>query len=191
MGMFTNPASGAENYLNQIPGAISPYYQPYIQAGSHAEGELSHQFDQLLSNPDSIVQMLGQGFQQSPGYTWSLNQGEDAINNAASAGGTLGTQAQQQQAGSLATNLANQNYYQYLGNAEKIYGTGIQGEQSLAQRGYGASNDLATNLAQALMSQAKLKYAGQANENQMSGGLLGRLVGILGAKYTGSHYLGL
>lgn len=201
-----NPADAAMPYLDKIPGTISPYYAPYIGAGTNAIGQEQGQFKQLLSNlpniqtqfnqltsdPSQIYNKFGAGYQKSPGYQFELQEGLNAANNAAAAGGMLGTPAHQETATSFATNLASKDFNDYLTHILGLYGTGLQGQQSLygaglngveglGQLGYNASNDLATNLANVLQSQSNLAYAGQANENQSHGGGLGSIFSGLGA----------
>lgn len=178
--LFNDPSKGAGNYLNQVPGAISPYYQPYVNAGQSQIPGLENQYNGLMNNPGDIISRIGQGYQQSPGFKFQLGQGESAINNAQAAGGMAGSPQHQQQAGELANNLANQDYYQYMDKALGQYDVGLQGSQGLFNTGYGASNDMATSLANMLMSQAGLKYAGQANKNQQIGGLFGDAAGLAG-----------
>jgi phage-related minor tail protein len=102
----------------------------------------------------------------------------------------LGTPQHQQQAGEVADKLASGEYQPYLDHILSLFGscvqgkqnlfnTGLQGEQHLADTGFTGSSDLATSLAQALMSQSKLQYAGQANQNQMKGGLIGNILSFL------------
>lgn len=177
--IFKNPSKKAMPYLNQVPGTITPYYQPYVNAGQQALPQLSNMYNQMMTNPNEIINRLGAGYQQSPGYQWRLGQGEQAINNASAAGGMLGTPMHQQQAGELASNLANQDYDQYLQHVLGLLGGGVSGLQGMSQLGYGASSDLATSLGQNLMNQANLQYAGQANRNQMYGGLFGNVLGYL------------
>lgn len=179
-GGMQDPSKAAQPYLNKIPGTISPYYQPYINAGNQALPGLQNMYNQMMQDPNAIISRLGAGYQQSPGYQWQLGQGQQAINNAAAAGGMAGSPMHQQQAGQLATNLANQDYESYLNHVLGLLGGGLTGQQGMAQMGYGASNDLATNLAQQLMSQANLAYAGTANRNQSTGGLLGGVMGMFG-----------
>lgn len=176
--LFPNPSKAAQPYLNQVPGTISPYYQPFINAGNQALPQLQGQYNQLMQNPGDIIKRLGAGYQQSPGYQFALNQGEQGINNAQAAGGMLGTPQHQQMAGELATNLANQDYGNYLQRAMGLYGQGLQGEQGLMNQGFQGSTDLATSLAQALMNQGYLNYSGQGNQNNMTGGFLSDLFGF-------------
>lgn len=172
-----NPANAAMPYLDQIPGTLKPYYDPYINAGKTSLGNLMGQYQSLM-NPESIMKMLGSGYQQSPGYQFNMNQGMNAINSAAASGGMLGTPSHQQQAGSMASNLASQDYNNYFNNAMGLYGRGLSGQEGINQTGYSASDSLAQALAANLMNQGNMAYLGQANQNQSRGDLFGTLVGL-------------
>lgn len=174
-----NPASSAMPYLNQIGSSMSPLYQPYINAGNSALPTLQNQYGSLMNG--NFINNMGQNFHQSPGYGFQVNQAENAANRAAAAGGMLGSPEEQQNISTTVNGLANQDYYNYLNHEMGAYGMGLQGEQGLYNTGFNASNELATNLAQALMSQANMAYAGQANQNQSSGGGLGSMISGLGS----------
>jgi hypothetical protein len=176
-----NPANGAQGYLNQIPGMMQGYYNPYIQAGQQALPQLQQQFGMLTNNPGAVMNKIGSGFQQSPGYNWQVKQSMNAANNAAAAGGMLGSPAEQQSAATAVNGLANQDYYNYLNHGMNMYDTGLQGLQGMNQMGFNASTGLANNLANVMQSQANLSYAGQSNQNQMNGGLFGAGLGFLGS----------
>ena len=179
-GHQPNPADAAIPYLNKIPGNLSRYLSPYVGSGQNALSTLQGQYGGLINNPSSMLAGFGKNFQEDPGYQWNLKQGENAITNAAAAGGMAGSPMHQQQAGQLASNLANQQYQNYLQNVMGLYGQGMAGEQGLNQLGFQGSEDMAQGLAQALMQQANLAYAGQANQNQQQGGTAGAWGGILG-----------
>lgn len=186
MGFFDwltpNPAKDANKYLDQIPGAIGRYYDPYINAGQGSLGKIGGEYDKLLSDPNALIARLGAGYKESPGYQWRLNQGTNAINNAQAAGGMAGTGQHQQMAGELAGNLANQDYQQYLQQALGLYGTGLQGHQGLAGMGLQAGGSLADQLAQILAQKGAYAYQGQAGRNSFLGSLLGGLGGWLTGK---------
>ena len=188
MGMFdsvfggggggSNPADAAQPYLNQIPGTITPYYQPYIDTGLNAMDTVNTQYGNLINNPTGVMNSIGAGYQQSPGYQWQVNQATNSANNAAAAGGMLGSPAEQQMLAQNVNGMANQDYYNYVDRGMSSYNTGLSGMQGLNQMGYGASNELAQSLANALMSQASLAYAGQANQNMSEGGAFGSMMGL-------------
>lgn len=209
MGFFSNmfgggedPSKEANKYLSQIPGTITPYYQPYNQMGKQAMGQygaestaltgmrpdLMQALSQLLQNPGQVYNQLGQGYQQSPGYEFNKNQSLQAMTNAAAAGGMAGTPQHQLQAGGIASDLANQDFEKYLNHVMglmtggingmgSMYSQGMQGLGNLTNLGYQSSNDLASSLASNLVNQANNAYAGAANKNQSGQGLLGGLLG--------------
>lgn len=188
--LFPNAANGPTmNSLNKIPGAVKPYYKPYIGAGKWALGQLQNQYGNLLNNPQEIISRIGSGYKQSPGYDWRMQQGQAAIGNANAAGGTAGTQQHLQQAGDLAGNLASEDYEKYLQHGLGLYGAGLSGTQAISGQGLSASNELAQAIAQALSGKAQLQYAGQANQNNQTGDILGSIIG-LGSRYLSGGLAG-
>jgi hypothetical protein len=205
-----NPADGAMPYLNQIGGMLPQYFQPWMNAGKQALPQLQQQYGSLLgqgsqlqneygqmaSDPTGVMNRMGSTFQQSPGYQFQANQAMGAANRAASAGGMIGTPAEQQSIASTVGGLANQDYYNYLNHgmsmmgqglqgASNLYGMGLQGEQQLAGMGYDASKSLGEDLSSALMSQAQLAYSGQSDVNQGRFGMLGSVMGAGGGLLAG------
>lgn len=187
MGMFPtvfkpkNPADAAMPYLQQIPGTITPYYQPYIDAGQQALPTLTNQYNQLISNPQQMLSSMGSGFQQSPGYQWQVDQSMNSANQAAAAGGMAGSPAEQQQVATTTNQLANQDYYNYLNHVLGLYGQGMSGMQGINQMGYQASTGLANALGMNLESEGNLAYAGQQNKNMMTAALAKALGGGIGS----------
>lgn len=179
-GMGNDPYKDASKYYNQIPGTITPHFQPYIDAGKNALGQLQGQYGNLINDPGSIYNKLGSGYQQSPGFQFQLGQGLGAINNAAAAGGLQGAPQHQQQAGQLANNLANQDFNNYLGNMMGLYGKGLSGMGDINQMGYGASTGLAQLLASNLMNQGNMALSGGAARNQSQGAGWGNIFSALG-----------
>lgn len=181
---YQNPADAGMPYFNQAENMLPHYYQPFINAGLQALPQLQSQYGQLVSNPGQKLNQIGSQFQSSPGYGFQVNQALGAANRAAAAGGMAGTPMEQQNIATTVNGLANQDYYNYLNHAMSMYGMGMQGLGNLYQTGYGASNELASNLANILQSQAEMAYAGQANQNQNTGGSSGSIIG--GAADIGS-----
>jgi hypothetical protein len=178
---FNNPADAAMPYLDNISNTISPYYQPYINAGQQALPQLTDAYSGLMKDPTALANAIGQKYQPSPGYQFSVDQATKAANQAAAAGGMVGSPAEQQQLASTVTGLANQDYYNFLDRMLGLYGQGLGGLSNINNMGFGASTSLADNLASAILSQAKLAYAGAQNENEHEGGMWGSLFGSLGS----------
>lgn len=134
--------------------------QPFVQGGTNALAQLQ----QLLGigGPGSsgtasspILQMLGIGgpggtgagninpatFQGSPGYQYALQQGENAVTNAAAQNGGIGGNALRELQ-NRGQGLANQNWNQYLGQASGAWGDLLSRLQSLISGGQGAAANL-------------------------------------------------
>ncbi len=94
-GSHEDPTKKAGKYYDQIPDQLRKYLEPYINNGM---------------NPGDFLKKIGAGYQESPGFQFEKKQGLGSIENAAAAGGMLGTQGHQQQAGELSTQLANRDY---------------------------------------------------------------------------------
>lgn len=209
MAFYQDPSSNAEDTLNQIPSTITPYYQPYINAGQQSLQTLGNQYGnllgnysqlqsvltQLLMNPGGTLNTLGAGYEQSPGYSWEVQQGQEAAENAADAGGYAGTPQDQQYQAEMTEGIANQDYNQWLNEVlgigktglkgvGKLYGTGLSGVENLNKMGYDASSQLAEGLAQYLTTLSNEEYASSVNQNEHNMGLLGDTIGLglIGAK---------
>lgn len=176
-----NPYKGASKTLDQIGPMAGQYYSPYINAGAHvALPQLLDQFKGLINDPNALISKIGGGYQKSPGYDWQLNQGMQAANNAAAAGGLAGSPQHQQQAATMAEGLANQDYYNYLQHALGLYGTGLQGMSGLNQMGFNSSDQMANLLSNLMGQKAQMQFAGDAAQNQQKGSAWGNILGGLG-----------
>lgn len=182
---FNNPADAAMPYYQQAQSQLPQYYMPWMQGGMNAMNQLSPLLSQMTQNPGGMVNQIGSNYQQSPGFQFALNQALKASNQSANAGGMAGSPMTQQQNMGIATGMANQDYYNYLNNAENMFGQGVGGLQNMMGMGANASMGLGQNLASLLESQGNMAYAGQANQNQMGGGIFGDLAGLGSAYFLG------
>lgn len=187
-GHYKNPSNAASQYYDQIPGTMTPYFDPYIQQGLRAMPQLEGQYGQMMNNPNELFRKLSQGYQQSPGYEWRRNEAMRGVNNAAAAGGRLGSMEEQQNMADITGHLADQDFETYLSHILGLYGGGISGMQGMSDTGYKASSSLAESLAQALMMQAENSYRGQSNENENNrrkGNSLWGSLGTIGGSILG------
>jgi hypothetical protein len=178
-----NPADEANKYLNQIPGTVSPYYQPYINQGMGANKDIMEQFQQLINNPNAMYDKLAGGYKESPGYQTRLQDAMTAVRNANAAGGMAGSPQHEGLAAERALDLRSKDFEDYLGHVFGLYGTGLQGEQGIGQQGFEASKGLADILGSNLGAQGQYAYAGQAGKNANFSNLLSNLfkgAGMLG-----------
>lgn len=167
---WTNPADAAMPYLDQIKGQMSKYLDPYFNAGKSALDMTQGQYGKLINDPTFMMNQIGKGYQASPGYQWQVGQATNAANNAAQAGGMVGSPQEQQELAGTVNGLANQDYYNYLNQALGQYQQGLGGMQDISHMGLNAGTSMAENLAQMLMSMANMSYAGAQNSNMHGGG---------------------
>lgn len=164
-----NPADAANKYYEKIPGQTQQYYQPYIDAGKNALDVNQGQYNNLINDPNSMLDKFGAGYKQSPGYKYNLEQAMAGVNNAAAAGGGLGTLGHQQLSADTTSGIASKDYQDYLKNVLGLYGTGLSGSQDIAHQGQNASQNYADILANVLSMQGQNAFAGQDAKNKSRG----------------------
>lgn len=183
------PASAAKPYLDQIPGQTQQYYQPYFESGTRQLPKLEEQYNDLMTNPGGKYNKIGESFQQSPGFKFAMQQALQGSEHAANAGGMTGTPQHEQQNMQLATDLANQDYYNYMGGATGMYNQGVQGAQGMANQGQQAGSSMADMIAQALNAQANNAYENQAQVNKNHNNLISTGVGLAKSLIPGGGWL--
>lgn len=185
-----NPANAANQYLNQIPAQMLPYFQPYMNQGQQAGQQLTGQYNQMTQNPQEFFKNISGGYKESPGYQFKLQQALNAGNNAAAAGGMLGTPQHQQQNMGVAEGLANQDYQDYLNHILGIFGQGQQGQQGLQEQGFRAGTGYGENIGNILGQQAQYAFGGQAGQNAAQGQNRSNLFSGIGSllPYIGNYF---
>lgn len=118
-----------QDYTNQATSQLSPY----VTAGTGALG----MYQNLLGLGQQGTAGMN-AYQQSPGYQFRLQQGVNALDNSASASGSLLSGAQQKALLEYGQNFGSNEYQNYLGNVS-----------GLTNLGYDASNQTASLLANA------------------------------------------
>jgi hypothetical protein len=193
---YDNPADASMPYLEQIPGTVSPYYQPYIDWGQQAGNTLATQYGQMANNPSDYYDQTMAGYTESPAYQYNYDQAMKQQQGAAAAGGYTGTYYDQNQQAKTSTGLLAQDQQQYYNNVTGAQRYGLQGESHLFDTGYNASNTLATMLGENLAAEAGLQYKGATWEDQMNAqkrnnrnSLYGMTIGA-GAGYAGMNHGG-
>lgn len=178
-------AKEANKYLNQIPGAMQPYYQPYMNAGQNAMGQLMGQYGQLTGSTGDVYNKLAGGYKESPGYQTALKQAMNAVSNQAAAGGMAGSPQAQLQSADVAGGLAQKDFGDYMSRMMGLYGTGLSGLSNINQLGFDASTGYGNMLGSLLGQQAQYGAMEKAMQNQKRGQGMGQLFGGLGTLAAG------
>ena len=176
-----NLSGEANKYLNQIPGAMQPYYQPYMNAGQNALGQLTGQYNQLTNSTGDVYNKLAGGYQQSPGYQSALQEAMRGVGNQAAAAGMAGSPAAQVSAAEYSGKLAQQDFGDYMNRMMGLYNTGLQGLSGINQMGFNANTDYGNMMGNILGQQAQYGVLDKSMRNQQRGQGMGRLFGGLGA----------
>lgn len=184
-GKGGNPEAAANKYLNQIPGAVNPYYRPYQAAGINALGKLQGQYGEMTDNPGAFYNKLAGGYTQSPGYDFKLKQALNARNNAAAAGGMSGTPQHEQQSMETAEGIANQDFENYLNHVLGIFGKGQQGYEGINTQGFDANTQFGQMLAQLLGNQAQYAYGSETQKNINNSNKWGNILSGIGTAVSG------
>jgi len=173
LGGHKDPAREANKYISQIPGQTKQYYQPYFEAGQGQLQDLGNQYHEGMTNPGGKFNQIGESLHESPGFKFAMQQALQGANNGSAAGGMFGSPQGTQQNMQLATDLANQDYYNYMKGATDIYGNAMTGGQNIANMGQQAGQSQADQIAQTLAQQGNLAYGGTANRNRQRGSAIG------------------
>lgn len=185
-----DPSKGSMKYLNQIPGTITPYYQPYIDMGNRNMQWHDDATQQMLNDPTGLYNKFASGYSQSPGYNYNMDQSLQAAKNIGAASGQAGSPAMQQWIMQQSSGLASQDFNNYMGDVMGLYGQGYGGAGQATNLGYQASSGLADDLASNLMNQSSLSYSGAANKNAMNAGLFNTIAGMGGMAMGGMGGMG-
>jgi hypothetical protein len=159
-GGYTNPATAAMPYLNQIP----QYFNSYFNAGQKALPQLLGTYSSMATpgGATNNYNQLASSFTASPGYQYNVDQATQGANAAAAAGGQAGSPAEQQALAGQISGISAQDFNNYMAQVMGLQSQGLQGLSGINQMGYEAGSDLSRNL----QSQAMLAYKGQAGQNQ-------------------------
>lgn len=184
-------------FLQQIPGIYENAYGPYAQRGGQEynsfndflnkllgmSGDYTSQLAGQVNNPQDVVNRIAQTYSASPQYTEQKKQALEAGNQAAAAGGYLGSPQAQSYAENTASTLTNEDVSNYINRALGLRQQGLAGQagllgEALGQKGqeigYGleGAGGLAEGLASGAISQANLAEREKKRKKSLLGGLL-------------------
>ena len=180
-----NPADKAMPYLDQIPGQTNQYMDPFFQAGKGALPGLQEQYGNLLKDPGALMNHIGQSYQQSPGLNFAIQQAMQGAGHAAAAGGMAGSPQHEQQNMQMSSDIASQDYNNWMNKALGLYGSGLSGQQGMAGMGQQAGQSMADMIAQTLAQKGNLAFQGQSQKNQNRSDMWGNVFKAFGGAMSG------
>jgi hypothetical protein len=187
---YQDPSKAAMPYFQNAQNQMTAGFQPYMDAGKNSLNSLQDQINKLLSNPGGFMNQIGQGFQQSPGFKFDVDQATGAANRAAAAGGMLGSPAEQQELAGTVNGIANQDYYNWLSKALGLYGQGMNSAGDIAKLGQQSASEYGHDTTDLGESEANFAYEGAKGANEARQGAWGGLAGAAGDLLGGNIFGG-
>lgn len=157
MGMLdTLFGGGAEGGYGDLSGRIQDAIDqikqnmsPYMNAGTDSLNNLQNFFKQY-SNPQDFYDKTMANWTMTPAAKMQEQYGTKAMNQAAAAGGTVGTPAQQEALARFDQNLVSGDQQNYLSNIMGIGGQYTSGEGNIMNTGYNAAMNSGNTIADLL-----------------------------------------
>lgn len=159
-----NVSGAGMQYLNQIGDVGKRSYEPYVAEGEEARQSVNPVYRQMARSPVSFLQRIQQQYSPTEGYKLRERKGLEAAQNAAAAGGYVGTPYDQEQQAGIVQGLLGEDMQQFLQNVLGIQGAGLQGSENVIGRGFQSSSNLADYLGSNLGQMAQMAYGGAGSE---------------------------
>lgn len=164
---YRDAANQANNKLTDTYNQIRTDYTPYTSVGTNAANKLNT----YLNTPQTFKMS---DFYSDPGYQFTLQQGQNAVNNSAAARGGLLSGSAAKGLANYTTGLANQTYgdaySRWMGNRQQNYSE-IMGAANLGANAINQVTNagLSTGMQQAQNTFNALTGAGNAQAAGMYG----------------------
>ncbi len=165
-GLTNNPYSQAMQQYQQYAQQGAQSQQPFYNAGVQGLGNYQ-QWLGGMQDPTKFINNTMNQYQESPYAKYMQQQSIRSGQNAASAGGLMGSTPFAQQLQQNASNISSGDMNQWLGNVMGVNTQYGQGQMGLANIGQGAANQL-TNLYGQMGSNMGDLAGAKANSNNNS-----------------------
>jgi hypothetical protein len=161
---YRDAANQANQTLTNTNNQIRTDYTPYTSLGSNAAGKLNNYIN-------NTPQFTMADFYNDPGYQFTLQQGQNAVNNSAAARGGLLSGGAAKGLASYNTGLANQTYgdayNRYMQNRQQTFnelsgttGLGMNATNAVSNAGLQTGMQKAQNTFSALTGAGNAQAAG-------------------------------
>ena len=160
-----NAIDAANAQQNAIYGQVAGIYQPQYATGMGADKSLASALGLNGAAPNYAA------FENSPGYQFTLQQGDQAINRAAAASGNAFSSSTLAALDKYNTGLAQQNYQNYVGNLLSTAGLGNQAAAGMSA----ARLSTGANIAQGMNNIGGINQSGVNSAVSQFAGPLGNL----------------
>lgn len=146
----------------------SGFFEPYRESGENALAAYNYEMG-MGSRPSDYS-----GFQETPGFQFQMNQGQQAIDGSAAARGQVFSGATLKAQQQFGQGLANQEYGNYLNRLSGMAGAG----QAAAGQQATAAGNMGVSSGNALASIGNAQAAGAIGMGNAVMGGINNLVGL-------------
>lgn len=181
----SNPADYARQFMNNVPQYGKDAYNPYIQQGQEAFGNLSPEYLEMLKNPQAMLNKDMAGYEESDLYKYMAPRLEQGMENTAAHGGYAGTMGDRLNHADLVRGLMSQDIGSYLDRVKGYRGTGMQGMESAVGRGFQGAGSLADYLGTADVNRSNLEFAGKSQQSMNKSSFMNALMKAMAAAAGG------
>lgn len=168
-----NGASAGMDWMKKLPGYLQDALGQYNKIGQGAAGALGSGSSDMFFNPTGATNNDIQSFYKSPYYNQMIGDMTAGGNNAAAAGGTLGTGSNQADVANLIRNFASGQQQQYMDNVARNRALGEQGLYGLSGIGENAGSSIASGMTNYSSMMAQLAAAQGMAAGKRTGGIIG------------------
>ena len=173
------------NAVNQSYNNATGFMNPYNQMGMNEMGQYQSGVN-AMSNPNFYNNLMA-GYSQSPQAQLQLQQGNNGINAAAAASGTLGSTPEMQQMSQFNQQVSNGDMQQYANNKLGVYNQFLNGAGNMVGMGQNAAGQMGGWAMDQGSDLAQL-YGQQGLANMYGSQYLNGLIGQVGGAVAGSPW---
>lgn len=173
-GLFGNSGAPYEDYgkeYEKYANRGKEYQNPFWEAGKKGIGDYAEWGDKM-KDPSGFVNNLMGGYQESPWARFQKQQGERAGQNAASAGGLMGSTPMMQASQDYAGNISSQDQQNWLKNVLGVNTEYGQSKNNLMNTGQNAANSLQQLQQLLAQNMGEAEYGERAGRNQDTGNMI-------------------
>lgn len=179
---YQKGADAVNNSYNNATGFMNPYNQMGMgEMGMYGQGV------NAMADPNGLINKFMANYSMSPQAQFQMKQGQQGINNAAAAGGTLGSGPEQKQMTQFNQGVTNNDQNNYLNQRLGLYNQFVNGAGNMVGMGQNAAGqmgnwamDQGSDLAQLYGQQGMANMYGQQSKNNFWGDMAGGFASGMG-----------
>lgn len=181
--LFGSKGKGGEDpksYLDQITEQDKSYYDPYLQRGTAAYNTMDPILQNMSKDPASYLQRVMDQYSSSPMYQGQKNEAMNVLGKAAASGGYQGNLGSLANQTGLEASLKGPAMQDWFNNVLGVQQQGLGGQMDIYGKGYGAAENMASDISNVLGTKGSLEFQNQRNQQQTKNDIMSSIAGMGG-----------